>query len=86
MDFKKIKKAYAENNIVGARLRQARKTRKWSQRELAKRADFVESAISHFESGRRVPTLFNFIKLALALKFSTQFLSGIPGDSIWRDQ
>ena len=40
----------------------------WSQTKLAKKAGFEPSAISHFETGNRVPSLKNFIKLATALE------------------
>ena len=45
-----------------------------SQSELAKRIGWQPSHISHFESGRRLPSVQNLIKLARALGVSTDRL------------
>lgn len=45
-----------------------------SQRDLAKLTGLQVSAISHFEHGRRVPSLKNLIKLANALNVSLDYM------------
>lgn len=59
------------------RLRYARETlRKLSQTELAERAGFQPSAVSHFETGRRSPSFDNLKRLADALNVTTDYLLG----------
>jgi transcriptional regulator with XRE-family HTH domain len=59
-----------------ARLRKAREIRDLSQSELAKIAGLKQSAVSHFESGRRQPSFHNLRRLADALKVPADFLLG----------
>ncbi len=47
-----------------------------SQSELAERAGFQPSAVSHFETGRRAPSFDNLRRLADALGVSTDYLFG----------
>lgn len=64
------------------RLRKARQIKGLSQAELAKRAGFQPSAISHFETGARSPSFENLRRLADALGVSIDFLLGRQtGDS-----
>lgn len=59
------------------RLRYAREElRKYSQSELAERADLQPSAVSHFETGRRSPSFDNLRRLADALDVTTDYLLG----------
>ena len=58
------------------RLRTAREKRGLSQGELANRADFQASAISHFETGTRKPSFDNLRRLADALEVTTDYLLG----------
>ena len=58
------------------RLRKARQDRELSQTDLAERAGFQPSAISHFETGARSPSFDNLRKLADALGVSIDFLLG----------
>lgn len=58
------------------RLRAARELRKLSQSELAERAGFQPSAVSHFETGRRSPSFDNLKRLADALDVTTDYLLG----------
>jgi transcriptional regulator with XRE-family HTH domain len=48
-------------------LRDCRELRGLSQTELAERTGLKPSAISHFETGQRAPSLANLIRLADAL-------------------
>ncbi len=61
----------------GPQLRLARERKGWSQTTLALRAGFQPSAISHFELGRRDPTLTNAVRLARALGESMDRLCNI---------
>ena len=58
------------------RLRSAREKRGLSQGQLAKRAGFQASAISHFETGSRKPSFDNLRRLADALEVTTDYLLG----------
>jgi transcriptional regulator with XRE-family HTH domain len=50
------------------KMRKAREAAGLSQSELARRCGFQPSAVAHFESGRREPSLTNAIRLAKGLK------------------
>ena len=63
------------------RLRAARERRGLSQGELANRADFQASAISHFETGTRKPSFDNLRRLADALEVTTDYLLGRVTDA-----
>lgn len=64
----------------GKRLAEIRAYRELTQHELAAKAGMVPSAISHFESGRREPSLSNLRKLAEALDTgATELLATGPG-------
>ena len=58
------------------RLRKIRQDRGLSQSDLAQRAGFQPSAISHFETGTRAPSFDNLRKLADAVEVSIDFLLG----------
>lgn len=58
------------------RLRAGRERAGLSQAELAEKAGFQPSAISHFETGRRAPSFDNLRALADALSVSTDYLAG----------
>lgn len=61
------------------RLRAQRERAGLSQAELAEKAGFQPSAISHFETGRRAPSFDNLRSLADALAVSTDYLAGRTG-------
>lgn len=63
------------------RLRKARQDKGMSQSELAERAGFQPSAISHFETGTRAPSFDNLRKLADALGVSIDYLLGRQAES-----
>ena len=65
------------------KLRQIRELRKLTQAQLAARAGMQPSAINHFESGRREPSLSNFIRLYKALRVGPGILLGERGESIY---
>lgn len=58
------------------RLMAARKLRDMTQGDLGKRAGIDMSAISHFESGTRAPSLANLEKIVVALDVSADYLLG----------
>ena len=51
-------------------LRAYRQARCMTQKELAKRTGLTDVWISHYENGRRLPSVLNLIKLADALNIS----------------
>jgi transcriptional regulator with XRE-family HTH domain len=55
-------------------LRECRELRGYSQTDLAARTGLKPSAVSHFETGNRVPSLGNLIRLADALDVSLDTL------------
>jgi len=76
------------------RLRAARELKGWTQAELADQAKLKGSAISHFETGRRAPSLANLKRLADALSVTVDYLlgrvdeptaSGAQADKLFRD-
>lgn len=62
------------------RLRKVRERKGLRKADLAKKAGFQPSAISHFESGRRSPSFDNLRRLADALEVTTDFLLGRTED------
>lgn len=56
------------------RLREARELRQLSQGQLADRSGFQASAISHFETGTRMPSFANLRRLADTLNVTTDYL------------
>ena len=59
-----------------ARLRETREQRELEQAELSALSGIPATSISHFEAGRRRPSLVNLRNLAEALKVSIDYLLG----------
>ncbi len=57
-------------------LRATRESRNLTQDDLAEKSGLQASAVSHFECGRRSPSLANFIALCDALRVSADSLLG----------
>ena len=64
------------SKIFSERLRIARERAGLSQSDLAEKAGFQASAISHFETGRRSPSFENLRRLSDALGVTTDYLIG----------
>jgi len=62
--------------LFSRRLRAAREMRGLSQSELAERARLQQTAVSHYESGARRPSLRNLRRLSEALEVTTDYLVG----------
>ncbi len=60
----------------GKRVKESRLALGLTQAELARRAELQESWISHFETGRRKPSIRNLLKLSDALRISADYLLG----------
>lgn len=60
-----------------SRLRTAREARGLTQVDLAARTGIVQNALSHYECGRREPSLDNLRRLAVALGVSAGYLLGL---------
>ena len=52
---------------MGMRIRQVRKTKGWSQEELAKKAGISMSFMGHIERGSRIMSLETFVNICEAL-------------------
>ncbi len=74
-------KSTRPSDVFPERLRTAREKRGLSQGDLAKRARFQASAISHFETGTRKPSFDNLRRLADALDVTTDYLLGRVTDA-----
>ena len=71
-----------ENNfsaLFAHRLQEFREQRGLTQTQLGQRAAMAPAAISHFETGQRVPSLESFVKLVDALEISADSLLGRTG-------
>lgn len=61
---------------LGKRMKQVRKDKNMTQRELAKRTGIPQSSISLYEKNVREPSLFSFLLIADALEVSADSLLG----------
>jgi len=67
------------------RLKEAREKRKLTQKELSEKSGIAIACIAQYETGVRLPSAENILKLALGLKVSTDNLMGMPDYSIYLD-
>lgn len=68
--------------IFAKRLKQARLSSDFTQKELAELSGIAITHISHFENGRRMPNFSSLIKLVYALQISLNWLIGIKEKNI----
>ncbi|MGE7875373.1 helix-turn-helix domain-containing protein [Streptomyces venezuelae] len=66
--------------ILSIRIKELRKERKWSQKELGERVDVSESFISKVESGKKQPSRDVTTKIAEVLNVTTDYLLGRSED------
>ena len=66
-----------KNNAFATRLREARELRGMTQTEVAQRAGLPAGSVNHFEHGRRVPSMANLVKVAVAVGVSADWLLSI---------
>lgn len=66
----------AARRDLGARIRSARQRANLTQQQVAEALGVVAPALSHWESGRREPSVTNLRKIAAALGVSVAFLLG----------
>jgi transcriptional regulator with XRE-family HTH domain len=64
----------AFNLALGARLRELREERGWSQRELGSKLGILQSKLSKYESGTHQPSLRNLVRLANLVGVTTDYL------------
>ncbi len=62
--------------ILSIRIKELRKERKWSQKELGEKVDVSESFISKVESGKKQPSREVTAKIAETFNVTTDFLLG----------
>jgi transcriptional regulator with XRE-family HTH domain len=65
--FESLADPVARRVLIGRRIRWWRQQRQLSQAELARRVGVTQSTLSHYESGKRDPTLGIFCALIAAL-------------------
>jgi len=71
----------AFSRAIGARLRDLREERGWTQRELDSRLGILQSKLSKYESGTHQPSLRTLVRMANLFGVSTDYLltgSGTP--------
>lgn len=61
----------------GIRLKEARKDSGMTQQEVADKIGLTNMAISHFECGRRLPSLENYVRIVRALGLNADYMLGI---------
>jgi len=65
-----IKENFRKNLVL------TRKLMKYTQLDLARRCGLHVAAISHYEAGRRTPSIVNLVRLSIALDVTTDHLVG----------
>jgi len=78
MTLDTLERSYRENNTIGKRIKEARERRCMTQAELAEKSEIDPVTISRCERGVNIPTTFNLIKLALALRHTIDGLVDTP--------
>lgn len=64
----------------GSRIRERRKRKELTQKQLAKILHLTQSAICEYETGKAVPSLRTLFQLAVVLNTSTDYLLGLIND------
>jgi transcriptional regulator with XRE-family HTH domain len=64
----------AFSRAIGARLRELREERGWTQRELDSRLGILQSKLSKYESGTHQPSLRTLVRIANLFGVSTDYL------------
>jgi transcriptional regulator with XRE-family HTH domain len=72
MDYKEHSRAMAER--IGERVRASRKSREFSQNELAARAGILRPNVSRLERGSHLPSLPTLVRVAWALGVTLSYL------------
>ncbi len=68
-----------ERNEFSIRLEEMLKTRNMTQKELAKKAEVTEAAMSHYVKGDRTPRSSVLARIAMALGTTSEYLmEGVP--------
>jgi transcriptional regulator with XRE-family HTH domain len=62
------------SRAIGARLRELREERGWTQRELDSRLGILQSKLSKYESGTHQPSLRTLVRMANLFGVSTDYL------------
>jgi transcriptional regulator with XRE-family HTH domain len=70
-------------DVFAERLRTVRNSIEMTQSQLALIAGLKPSAISHFETGRRAPSIQNLRRISHALCITTDYLLGRVGAEKW---
>jgi putative transcriptional regulator len=79
----------AFGRAIGARLRDLREERGWTQRELDSRLGILQSKLSKYESGTHQPSLRTLVRMANLFGVSTDYLltgSGTPAPPLRDDR
>lgn len=72
----------SEPDSFASRLKAARDKRDWSQGDLAQATGIDRQLLSKYERGVKLPSVEGLVKLAKALKCSTDYLLGLRTDRL----
>lgn len=74
--------AARQAKVWGSLFRQARQDKNLTQEELSSLCGITSQHVSHFETGRRTPSMHNAIRLCLALQISLDviFMHFVPAE------
>lgn len=67
---------------ISKRIKELRIKRRLTQDQLSMMSDIHVTAISHYESGRRVPSIINLVAICQALEVTVNDLIYIKGRSL----
>jgi transcriptional regulator with XRE-family HTH domain len=70
------------NVTLGERLKNARKTRGITQKELAASINVAENTISQYENNKREPSIATLNKMTFALNVSAAYLMGLSENKV----
>ncbi|MFZ5522865.1 MAG: helix-turn-helix domain-containing protein [Pseudomonadota bacterium] len=66
--------------MMNERIKRARRERRWSQAELARRLSVTQPSVAEWESGRKAPSMKNLVRLAKLLDVGFEWLSTGRGE------
>src|ERR1700724_2638076 len=70
------------SRAIGARLRELREERGWTQRELDSRLGILQSKLSKYESGTHQPSLRTLVRMANLFGVSTDYRNVVTASDV----
>lgn len=66
-----------DKNVIAERIKELRKERKWTQKDLSDKSGVSVESIKLYETARRIPDKYNRNLLSTALRVSSDYLLGL---------